>query len=84
MVDEREKRMAALAWRPESLRIAMLSSGGLAVAVCFGLVLVSLRFASGALKGGWIRDPAANRLAATLYDVSDIRVPVAARKLVRA
>ena len=61
---------------PESLRILTLLVGGLTVAVYIGLILVSLRFAASAIKGEWIRYPVANRLAATLYDVSDIRVPV--------
>ena len=61
---------------PEPLRIVMLLVGGLTVAVYVGLVLISLRFAASAMQGAWIRYPLANRLAATLYDVSDIRVPV--------
>jgi len=61
---------------PESLRMVMLLVGGLTVAVYVGLILVSLRFAASAMQGAWIRYPMANRLAATLYDVSDIRVPV--------
>lgn len=69
---------------PESLRIVMLLIGGLTVAVYVGLTLVSLRFAASAIKGEWIRYPLANRLAATLYDVSDIRVPVSGRKTVQA
>ena len=67
---------------PESLRIVMLMVGGLVLAVYFGLVLVSLRFAASAFQGAWIRYPVANRLAATLYDVSDIRVPVSGPKTV--
>ncbi len=69
---------------PESLRIVMLLVGGLTVAVYVGLILVSLRFAASAMQGAWIRYPLANRLAATLYDVSDIRVPVAGSKTVQA
>lgn len=69
---------------PESLRIVMLLVGGLAVAVYVGLVLVSLRFAASSMQGEWIRYPLANRLAATLYDVSDIRVPVSGSKTVQA
>lgn len=69
---------------PESLRMVMLLVGGLTVAVYVGLVLVSLRFAASALQGEWIRYPLANRLAATLYDVSDIRVPVSGPKTVQS
>ncbi len=69
---------------PESLRLVMLLVGGLTVAVYVGLVLVSLRFAASAMQGAWIRYPMANRLAATLYDVSDIRVPVSGSKTVQS
>jgi len=69
---------------PESLRMVMLLAGGLTVAVYVGLVLVSLRFAASAMQGSWIRYPVANRLAATLYDVSDIRVPVSGSKPVQS
>ncbi|MGH1346368.1 MAG: DUF4870 domain-containing protein [Nannocystales bacterium] len=67
---------------PESLRLIMLLGGGLIVAVYLVLILISLRFAGSALQGSWIRYPLANRLAATLYDVSDIRVPVSGTKTV--
>lgn len=69
---------------PESLRLVMLLVGGLTVAVYVGLILVSLRFAASAMQGAWIRYPMANRLAATLYDVSDIRVPVSGSKTVQS
>lgn len=63
---------------PASMRTLSLVVGGLTVAVYVGVTLVSLRFAASAMQGSWIRYPLANRIAATLYDVSDIRVPVAA------
>lgn len=68
---------------PESLRIITLLAGGLAVAVYVGLILVSFRFAASAVQGAWIRYPVANRIAATLYDVSDVRVPVSRPKTVQ-
>lgn len=62
---------------PEGLRMGMLLVGGLAGAVYLALIVLSLRFASQASKGSWVRYPIVSRLAATLYDVSDVRVAVA-------
>jgi len=63
---------------PESLRLVTLALAGVAVAIYVGVLFVSLRFASGAARGHWVRFPFISRLAATLYDVSDIRVSRAA------
>jgi uncharacterized membrane protein len=65
---------------PEGIRTVMILVGGLAGAVYLGLVVMSLRFASRASRGEWARYPGASRLAATLYDVSDVRVRVADAK----
>ncbi len=61
---------------PEGIRILMLVAGGLTVAVYLGLIVLSLRFARRAGQGEWVAYPVASRFAATLYDISDIRVPV--------
>jgi|GEM_PF-2072497 len=61
---------------PESLRMIMLALGGLTVAVYLATIVISLRIASGASRGEWVRYPLISRFAATLYDVSDIRVAV--------
>jgi len=61
---------------PESLRMVMLVVGGYTVAIYIGLIVQSFRFARRAAHGEWASYPVASRLAATLYDVSDIRVPV--------
>ncbi len=61
---------------PEPLRIFTLLLGGLAVAIYLGMIALSLRCASQAARGQWVRYPFAARLAATLYDVSEIRIAV--------
>ncbi len=61
---------------PEPLRLFAIALAGVTIAVYLGLVILSLKFASKAGKGQWVRYPAMGRLAATLYDVSDIRVAV--------
>ena len=59
---------------PEPLRVVMLLVAGLIIAVYLATIVVSLKFATRAAQGDWVVYPGVNRLAATLYDVSDIRV----------
>ncbi len=61
---------------PESLRMVLLVVSGFTVAIYLGLIVQSFRFATRAAHGEWATYPVASRFAATLYDVSDIRVPV--------
>ena len=61
---------------PEPLRLFVLALAGLTIAVYLALVILSLEYASRASRGEWARYPFISRLAATLYDVSEIRVAV--------
>lgn len=62
---------------PEPLRVVILLVAGLVIAVYLATIVVSLKFATRAAQGEWVIYPGVNRVAATLYDVSDIRVPKA-------
>ena len=62
---------------PEPLRLFVLALAGLTIAVYLAQLILSLKYASRASRGEWARYPFISRLAATLYDVSDIRVAVA-------
>ena len=59
---------------PEPLRVVMMLVAGLVIAVYLATIVVSLRLATRVAHGEWVLYPGVNRLAATLYDVSDIRV----------
>ena len=59
---------------PEPLRVVILLAAGLIIAVYLATIVVSLKLATRAAQGEWVVYPGVNRLAATLYDVSDIRV----------
>ncbi|MCR9161478.1 MAG: DUF4870 domain-containing protein [Nannocystaceae bacterium] len=61
---------------PEPLRLLVLALAGLTIAVYLAQLVLCLKYASRASQGEWARYPFISRLAATLYDVSDVRVAV--------
>lgn len=61
---------------PEPLRLFVLALAGLTIAVYLAQVILCFKYAARASRGEWARYPFISRLAATLYDVSDIRVAV--------
>ncbi len=59
---------------PPLIKAAMLAIAGLTGAVYLGLIVLSIKFSKRASAGEWACYPFVNRLAASLYDVSDITV----------